>query len=132
MEQSKITLKSIKLDKNKVTYNYEALGEWRDYFKLENDFFIEYDEDISNVPYSILVIPFLCNFLPIAWVFDGEINVEECDKDFYLSIPEFKKGYIEMYPMIKFLGNLNVKNIKENKNAEKDDDDRGLWRYRAD
>ena len=77
-------------------------------------FFIEYDIDISSVPDSILVIPFLANILPIAWVLDEEIVISEIDAEFYNSIHKFKSGYINMYPMLNFRGSIKCRNIVKN------------------
>ena len=109
--KNKIIINSIDKVKNRISYTYEIYGEWKKYFINKEKFFIEYTEDIEDVPYGINIIPFLCNVLPISWIFDGEIVIEQIDKDFYNSISDFKKGYIDMYPMIDFLGTLTVKEI---------------------
>ena len=66
-----------------IKYVYEISGE---------NFFVEYSCNISNIPFGIAVIPFLCNILPIVWVYDADVYLEVCDKTFLESIPEFKKG----------------------------------------
>lgn len=102
------------LCKNRVTYKYTVEGEWKKAFNLDEEFFIEYSCDISSVPFGVAVVPLLANLLPMAWLYDAEIVVPICDDDFYNSIPEFKKGYIEMYPMMRFGGMLTVKEIQKN------------------
>ncbi len=102
------------VNKNRVKYNYEVSGEWKEAFILDNDFCIEYDIDISNIPLSIIIIPLLCNILPISWIYDAVIYVESCDKAFYESIEEFKKGYVDMYPKIKFGGSIVAEAVVEN------------------
>lgn len=119
-----IKLKNIDKSSNKIWYNFVVSSRIKKYFNFQSKFFIEYSVDISSVPNSILVIPFLANVLPIAWVLNEEIIISEVDEDFYNSIAEFKKGYIKMYPMINFSGSLQVhsviKNIQiEKKNSEK-------------
>lgn len=57
---------------------------------------------------------FLFNILPIAWVYDAEINITELDADFSNHLADVKKGYEDMYPMIEFKGKINC-NIKENR-----------------
>ena len=111
---NQIYLKNIIVDKNKITYDYTAKGFIADYLNLNEKFFIAYSENISNVPKSILVIPFLCNMLPISWVCNTEIKIDEIDKDFYNSIKEFKQGYIDMYPKVNFKGSLLVNSIIDN------------------
>lgn len=109
-----VILSKIIVEKNKVEYKYTASGLIKKYLNLDEKFFIEYSIDISDVPKSILVIPFLCNMLPISWVCDAEISVDEIDKDFFDSIKEFKQGYINMYPKVIFKGTLIANNIVNN------------------
>lgn len=97
-----------------IKYVYEISGEWSEAFNLSENFFIEYSCNISNIPFGIAVIPFLCNILPIAWVYDADVYLEVCDKTFLESIPEFKKGYEDMYPMLEFKGNIHAENIEDN------------------
>lgn len=109
-----VVLDKIIVEKNRVEYEYTASGLVKEYLNLDEKFFIEYSIDISDVPKSILVIPFLCNMLPISWVCDTEIKVNEIDKDFYDSINDFKQGYIDMYPKVDFKGTLIASNIVDN------------------
>lgn len=113
-ENNIINIKSPNIYKNRIDYEYEIIGEWKKAFKIENKFFVEYTYDISDVPEGIAIIPFVCNILPIAWLYDAEININCCDEDFYNCIDQFKKGYIEMYPMLEFKGKINVKTIQRN------------------
>ena len=76
--------------------------------------YVEYDLNIESVPNSIAIIPFLCNILPISWVFDLKIFLEEIDENFYNNLEKVKKGYQEMYPSIKMKGQLTVNSIINN------------------
>lgn len=105
-----IELKNIKKHNNIISYEYELSEKLKKYIN-DNTLTIEYDDNVEDVPDAIMVVPFLCNILPIAWIFDATITVSEIDKSFYESIKDFKKGYMEMYPNMSFLGKLNVKNI---------------------
>lgn len=99
---------------NRVSYKYLVNGAWREIFNEKEPYYIEYSIDISEVPKSVLIIPLLANILPIAWLYDAEINVTSCDNDFYKSIKNFKKGYENMYPMLVFGGKLNVATFENN------------------
>ena len=99
---------------NRIEYKYEVMGEWKEAFNLEESFFIEYSRDISGISQSTAIVPFICNILPIAWVYDAEIHAERCDKAFYESISEFKKGYFDMYPHMDFKGNFQSDILEEN------------------
>lgn len=109
-------LKIIKIavNKNFISYSYTINGDWAKCFNLDKEFFIEYSEDISAVPQSIAVIPFLCNILPVVWVMGAEIFIPELDKNFYEHVDEIKRGYIEMYPKMNFGGKLTVEKIVDN------------------
>ncbi|MBO7293402.1 MAG: hypothetical protein J6V07_05650, partial [Clostridia bacterium] len=108
---NRITVDKISVLGNRIEYEYSVSGEWQEAFRLEERFFVEYSRDVSTVPSSIAVIPLLANLLPMSWAYDAEIVVPECDRDFYESIPEFKRGYEEMYPMLSLGGRLLAKEI---------------------
>lgn len=110
-----LEIKEIIKKENRIDYIYELKGKWKELLKSNERMFLEYDCNIEKVPDSIAIVPFLCNILPISWVFDLTIKVNEIDKQFYECIPEVKNGYTNMHPMISMLGKLEVKKIEENK-----------------
>jgi hypothetical protein len=112
--KNKIIINEIIVEEFLIKVVYEVVGEWKKYFSEEVFFWYEYSSSILNTPKSIAVIPFLCNILPIAWICDAEINLEEVDKTFYDSIEQFKVGYIQMYKNINFKGHLYFKKIIDN------------------
>lgn len=115
---NRIVIQSPVIKENKITYTYQVSGEWKEAFRTKEAFFIEYSRDISLVPESIAIVPLLGNLLPMAWVYDAEIIVPACDKDFYDSIEQFKQGYKDMYPMMQFGGKLTIGRIEENTLAD--------------
>ena len=100
---------------NRIDYNYSVEGDWAIAFHLNEPFFIEYGDDISAVPESVAVVPLLANLLPMAWVYDAEIVAPVCDRDFFDSVEEFKKGFVDMYPMMELRGKLTVDALEENR-----------------
>lgn len=114
MKKNRIVIDDIIINRNRIDYSYTVTGEWKKCFNLNEKFYIEYGLDLASLPKSIAVVPLLANLLPIAWIYDAEIVSPVCDKAFYDSIPNFKKGYVEMYPMMEFKGNLCVNEIQEN------------------
>lgn len=108
----KIVLKHIAVQGSKITYEFNVSNELQIYFN-DHPFSVEYEEDMTDVPYAILAIPFLTNVLPIAWITDSEIMVESVDKSFYESIPLFKKGYEDMYPQVSFKGKLTAETVDD-------------------
>ena len=112
MENS-IKITQVQSKGNRLDIKYHVEGEWSQFFNLKEHFFVEYNENIENIPYGIAIIPFMCNILPIAWLCDARIYLEEIDEDFYNSIKTFKQGYIDMYPKLDFLGSIEANQIKE-------------------
>lgn len=110
---NKCTINEVLVQGNSVTCNFTMEGQWKKFF-VADSVKVEYSIDISGVPASVAVIPFLANILPIAWICDAEIHIKELDKSFYDSISDFKKGYIDMYPMLEFKGDVVVENVVEN------------------
>lgn len=111
----RITVERIKIGPSRIEVFYDISDGLLQYFdRKQNVFWIEYTENISIVPTSIAVVPFVCNVLPIIWLTNSSLVLPELDKTFYKSIEEFERGYIEMYPMLSFKGQLEIKNIVDN------------------
>jgi hypothetical protein len=115
---NRLIINDVSISHNHLKFNYSIEGAWRKCFIEEQPFIVEYSEDISDTPPSVAVIPFLCNILPIAWIFDAEIILKELDEDFYDAIEKFKDGYVQMYPKINFNGILTVKNVVRNEQVK--------------
>ena len=77
-----------------------------------------YSEKIDSIDNSVLVIPVLAQILPISWLTDSVIILDSIDEAFYNSIPEIKRGYQNMYPMLSFKGGIEVKKIVPNLEAD--------------
>lgn len=112
---NKIIIEDVRVKANRLECFYSVRGEWEKYFQTTNTFFAEYSINIETVPPSIAIIPFLCNILPVVWIFDGEVMVEDIDKDFYESIEEFKQGFINMYPELSFKGRITPTKVTDNR-----------------
>lgn len=105
-----IKLTNIVVTGNRVEINYEVKGKIKKYFR-ENTFWMEFQENIEFVPNGVLVIPFLGDILPLIWVTNSKLVINEIDEAFYESIKNIKKAYEDMYPKLNFLGELEVGNI---------------------
>lgn len=99
-------INTVKITNKRIDINYSVIGEWKKFFNSEIPFFVEYSKPIDQVPENIAIIPFIVNILPVAWLFNAQIIVNEIDEEFYNSINEFKQGYKEMYPQLNFLGEI--------------------------
>lgn len=83
----------------------------RNFFAPEHTFEAEYTHDLGKVPQGILLIPFITNVLPVAWLLNAKLIVPELDKEFYHSIAAFKEGYKNMAPMLKFKGKVEAERL---------------------
>lgn len=115
-----IRITNVEIEGHRIQYDYDATGEWEKTLYPDKKLVIEYSIELNDLPKSIAVIPLIANILPIAWIYDAEILVDELDKDFFYSIEEFKKGYKEMYPMISFLGKITVNRLVNNRKPNQD------------
>lgn len=114
MKSNKIICNSVEICNNKIECQYAYTGDDTYAILFVDAFKAFYREDISEVPPSIAIIPFVCNILPIIWLTDTELVIEEIDKDFFESVEQFKNGYINMYPDFEFKGKVTAKKIVKN------------------
>lgn len=114
-----IYLDNIVIVKNRIKYNYTIKGEWQKYFNSEEMLWVEYSENVTRIPDSIAVIPLLTNLLPIIWLCDATIYIDEIDETFYESIQNIKNGYMNMFPMLNFKGNIMANKYIKNKDSLK-------------
>ncbi len=118
--KNRIIVNDVRISNNRIDYDWYPEGDVKECFNLTEPLFYEYSEAIKNVPKSIAILPFLCNIMPLAWLYDTEILVDEVDRAFYESLAKVKQGFIEMYPMLSFQGSLQAKAIVENSFAGTD------------
>lgn len=107
-----IKLISIEKSDRKLRYNWNCSEKLRGFF-TGNDFVIEYPENIENVPDGVLAIPFVAVALPIVWLTDSKLIIQELDHDFNEAIPKIKEGFAQMYPEASFKGTLEVNTVKD-------------------
>lgn len=114
--ENRIIIDKVLVSSNRIEVYYTIKGEINKYFNQdEKCFWVEYTEDVSSVPESIAVIPFVCNVLPIAWLSDAELVVNELDEEFYHSLFEVKHGYMLLSRMLEFKGKVIVNHIVNNR-----------------
>lgn len=105
MNKISITIESI--EKYKVIASYKTEGIVGTYINQNEIPFLEFQTDISEVPKSVLIIPFLANILPIAWIFNSIIDTPEVDKIFLNNLDKIENGYKNMYPGLEWF-NTNI------------------------
>lgn len=106
-------IERVVVDKESVLYTYSISGEWKKYFAPRRYSKITYSMDISTVPESVLVLPLICNILPIAWICNAQVYAKKIDNDFFIHVEEVRKGYQEMYPMLTFSGKINAELVQD-------------------
>ena len=111
----KIVVKHINILDQDIEVQFDYTDGVAEYFSSGNDAFrVNYSEIIYGVPKSIAVIPFVANVLPLVWLTNSILEIDELDEVFYNSIPDFKMGYEKMYPMFSFRGKIEVCAIEKN------------------
>lgn len=118
MAMNRMVIRDVTIIDNRLECTYTVDGDWKKYFKNTDIFFTEYSKTIDKVPKSVAVIPFLCNVLPLSWICDAEVILDDIDKDFFESIEEFQQGYISMYPELTFKGRVIPKNVIDNRQED--------------
>ncbi|MBU3191224.1 hypothetical protein K9O30_18470 [Clostridium bowmanii] len=111
MERSVISVDKVKIHGDRVEYFLDIQGDVKRYFNLKVNMFVEYGENIEDVPEGIAIIPLLTNLLPIAWFSDSEIIVNEIDKSFYECIEEIKHGYVDRHKLNNLKGKFSAHKI---------------------
>ena len=95
MESNYIRLNLCEKVNNKVIYHYEVSDSLKHFFNLNEEAFIEYTFELTNIPDSIIAIPFVCNVLPIIWLTNSTLEVHTLDKNFLSHVDEIKQGYMQ-------------------------------------
>lgn len=113
MNNKAITINRISKGNGELRIYPEISTDIKQYFK-ESVYYAQYNIDISTVPDSIAIIPFLTNVLPIMWLANVTIYVDELDLAFYEHIVDIRHGYEKMYPKLKFDGHLVIGKLVDN------------------
>ena len=111
-KRNKIKINVSYNEENKISYNFEIDKEIQRYFNY-NNMNVKYSENLGTVPKGILIIPALCNLIPISWFVDFDIYIDELDEAFNESIYRIKCAYEKMYGT-KLGGNIIVKQLTNN------------------
>lgn len=99
----KIVLDSISIKNNLVEYHYSVSSGIKKFFTTDC-MFLEYEEDMTNVPTSILTIPFVNCMAGLSWLADCVLFVDEIDATYYDSFKALKVAYKELHNYPDFKG----------------------------
>ncbi len=110
-----IRVNKVSLNGNRIEVDYSVSEGLQHFFDTsQNVFWAEYSQNVSTVPESIAVIPFVCNVIPIIWLTDTLLDLPSIDKSFFENLDKIKSGYEKMYPMFNFKGKIHAINIIDN------------------
>ena len=109
----KIILDYIQVRKNIVEYHY-TIGEGLNKYFTTDCMYLEYEEDVSSVPLSMLTIPFVNCMAGISWLSNSAIFVDEIDATYYDSFKTLKTAYNELHNYIGLKGLLIPSRIVTN------------------
>lgn len=115
-----IILKNITVKGNRVCYEFVTSEELDSFFN-SNVLWIEYDEDLSACPVSVLSIPFVSIMLPIMWVTNSVLWVEDLDHTFYEATFNIRRAFQDLYPNYPLRGRLVAAYQSRNTVAESED-----------
>ena len=110
----KIVLDNISIKSNLVEYHYSVSSVIKKFFTTDC-MFIEYEEDMTNVPTSILTIPFVNCMAGLSWLADCVLFVDEIDATYYDSFKNLKVAYNELHRYMDLNGMLVPSKLIENK-----------------
>ncbi|MFB3170666.1 peptidase [Neobacillus sp. 179-C4.2 HS] len=111
---NKIKLDRILVKNNRVDYYFSLNGKIQKYFNEKNNMFLEYNYDLSDIPESILAIPFVSNVIPLVWLTDTTLTVDQLDKSFFYCLTKVKQAYQRMFNKFEFKGDIKVNKIVNN------------------
>ena len=97
-----------------ISYNYDIDQSISKYFNSKESFYVTYQENVSDLPESINIIPLLANIMPIAWFAGFDVYVNELDETFYRSLQDLKEEFLIHFPQIKLKSNLFVNSLVKN------------------
>jgi hypothetical protein len=106
-----ITLKNYTLSENgrRIDFHYTATGSAERFLNPKENFFVRYDHDISSCPPGIAVIPFVANFITLAWFGGFDLTVSEVDSTFAESLQELRAEFQRMHTEYRVTGCLVAK-----------------------
>lgn len=109
---TEITIERVESRSNLLQGEITCSPELRRFFSGE-DFLVEYDIDVSDVPESLLTIPVLAHVCPIAWTQNADVSIATVDAHFEESLRDVKDALMQMYPTFVQGGKLRYAESRE-------------------
>ncbi len=95
----------------RINYQYTATGVASKFLNLGESFYVRYDQDVSTCPPGIAVIPFISNFITIAWFGKFDLAVPEVDASFLDSMSGVRSEFQAMHPQYNLTSGLKTKKV---------------------
>ncbi len=83
-------------------------------FLNNEDFVVVYDRDISDIPPTVLAIPYIMCMRPLLWLSGKEYTIKELDYDTYHALEQIKKVFKSFYPDLSWEGTLTPTTLIKN------------------
>lgn len=99
----------------KIIYEYSASSQIEKFFDKKKPVYSKYGIDVSTIPQSIAVIPFLSNMMPIAWHAGFTVEVDQVDEDFYDALLLIQKEFQKRESVSVTDSKLIAKKLVKNK-----------------
>lgn len=109
-----ISLDRIEVYSNLVNYHFSVSEGLKSYFNT-NYMFVEYEENICDVPSSILTIAFINTLAGFVWMSDSVLFVDEIDETYYQSFKHIKQAFHELHHYVPLKGLVVPSKIVSNK-----------------
>jgi len=108
-----ISLDKIIVDNNRVDYYFSPSNELKKYFNYHH-MYLEFNYNLQDVPNSILAIPFVSNVIPLVWITNSTLHINELDQSFLNCLDNVRAAYQRMFINMNFLGDIRVKESIDN------------------
>lgn len=108
-----IQLHEIIVSKNIVRYRFSVSDNLKKFFTTD-EMFVCYNQDVSDLPESILIIPFVGSIIALTWLTDSTLWVKEIDESYYKCLRSLKAAYQELYPHYPLKGQFVSAYLKQN------------------
>lgn len=117
--KNKIVLQNIEVDGSLVKYNFSVNQEIKRFFKTQT-MFLRYEQSMTDVPLSILSIPFVNCMAGISWLTGAMLFVDEVDETYYQAFKQLKVAYSELHDIR--LGGMFVPSVIKRNEISKSED----------
>lgn len=119
-----ITVEHVEATENVVRGEIACSPELRRFFSGE-EFFVEYNANVDDVPESVLVAPILAHVCPVAWTRNADVSVPVLDARFAESLRRVRDTLMQMYPRFVRGGTVRCDDLVETQPGSHSDDSAG-------